>query len=84
MCLVDQDSCNAWQVAKRVRVGEALAIEHVDAVGARVGDVHQPVRPVDVCVVAPWLLAGRDRNEADPGQCHAVVLPAATSFWHQA
>jgi hypothetical protein len=60
-----------------------IAVEDIDAVGARVSDIHAASGPVDVGMVEAWLGAFSDRDEVDPLEAHASAR-WATSFWHQA
>src|SRR5207248_11199689 len=87
LLLVDEDAGDAGQFhRKRAQVATGVAVEHLDPVGACVGDVDAPTLAVDVGVVEAPLRSGRDRDEADPGETHLRRFsPAlATSFWHQA
>src|SRR5439155_3173431 len=71
LLLIDQDAGDAGQFRrKRVQVGTGVAVEYLDPVGARVGNVEPPALPVDVGVVEAGVRPGRDRDEADPGETH--------------
>jgi len=47
-----------------MQVGASLAIQHLDPVGAGVGDVHPSAARRRISVIEPWLGARRDRDEA--------------------
>ena len=82
--LVDEDAGDAGQFGERAQKSARVAVEHLDPVGAGVGNVHPPARTVGVGVVEARLLPWRDRDEADADEAHAVWLPASTSALHQA
>jgi hypothetical protein len=80
---VDEDTGDAREIVERTPVRLCPAVEHVHAVGPRVGDVHERARDVDVRVVEPRLRATWDRDEAGANETH-VVATAPTSALHQA
>src|SRR5207244_1442746 len=72
--LVDQDTRDTRQTWKRAQVAAGLAVEHIDAVGTRMRDVHPPPACVDVGVVEARPRARGYRDEPDADEAH--VTPA--------
>ena len=80
MLLLHEHTGHAGKIGQRVQERPPLAVEHVDAVGAGMGDVHPAAGAVDVGVIEAGLRARRQRDEADSPE--AQSLP--TSCLHQA
>jgi len=82
--LRDQHTGHTRQLPERAQEGARPTVEHLDAVGAGVRDVHPPRRPVNVRVVEAGFGARRDRHEAGSVETHAAARPCSTSRLHQA
>lgn len=84
--LVDQHAGDARQALERAQERPGGAVDHVDPVGAGVGDVQARAARAepDVGVVETPLSARRQRDEDGPDEAHAIWLPASTSALHQA
>lgn len=70
--LVDEHAGHSRQIRERAQERARRAVEYVDAVGARVRDVHSPAGAVDVGVVEAGFRAGRQSDEAGANEAHAV------------
>ena len=83
---VYEDPSNALQVVDRVQELSLAAVDHFDAIGSRVSDVHSPsaISQPNVGVVEAGLPARWERDEAGPAKAHAAAPPLLTSFLHQA
>jgi len=82
--LVDQDAGDAGQPLERAQEGVRAAVDHVDAIGARMRHVDPAAGPVDIGVVEARLLCRRDGDEPDALEAHSAAQPCSTSCLHQA
>jgi hypothetical protein len=82
---VDEHTRDAGEIVQGPQMSMRGAINDVDPVRARVGDVEPSCPRINVSMVEAWLLAGRKRDEVDSLERHRQPLaPASTSCRHQA
>jgi hypothetical protein len=55
--LVDEHTGDAWKLGQRPEERALVAVEHVDAVGARVGNIHPTAGAVGIGVIETELRA---------------------------
>jgi hypothetical protein len=81
---VDNHTGDTGQLRRKgVQVAAHLAVEYLDPVGARVGDVHPPPTHKDIGVIEARFVTLRDLDEAGATEAHALS-PLPTSCLHQA